>query len=90
MVDAETAVEQPEDQVDALLPRVALEAVEQAQRLEVDVRRHVVNVLFRTRRAGARQLDLALDSLEVAPTGEGPDDVVGIADRLPRRLGHQN
>ena len=76
----EAPVEQPCDQLDALLSRVALEAVEQPQRLEVDVRRHVVNVLFRARRAGPKQLHLALDSLDVPGTRKRPGEVVGIAD----------
>ena len=65
VVEVEAPVEQPADQLDALLPRIALKAVEQAQRLEVGVRRHAVNVLFRARRAGPKQLHLALDALDV-------------------------
>ena len=40
VVDVESAVQQPGDQVDALLARIALEAVEQTQRFEI-VRSHV-------------------------------------------------
>src|SRR6478672_7756026 len=74
VVEAEASVEQPVDQVDALVPRIALEAVEQAQRLEVGVRRHVVNVLFGTRCAGPKQFHLALDALEMTGTGERPGE----------------
>ena len=72
MVEVEPAVQQPGDQVDALLARLALEAVEQTQRFEIDSAAMCVNVLFLTCRAGPEQLHFALDSLDVPRTGERP------------------
>jgi hypothetical protein len=78
------------DQVDALLPRIALQAVEHAQRLELGVRSHGVNVLFRIRRACPKQLHLALDPFEVPRAGERPGEFVGIADLLVHRFGDEH
>ncbi len=76
VVEVEAAVKQPGDQIRPFLSGLALQAVEQPQRLEIDVRRHVVNVLFRPCRAGPEQLHLALNALEVPRTRERPGEVV--------------
>ena len=90
MVQVEAPVKQPGDQLSAFLSRVALQAVEQPQRLEIDVRRHVVNVLFRACRAGPEQLDLAFDAFEVPRTRERPGEVVGITDCVAYGFGDQH
>jgi hypothetical protein len=84
LLDRKAAVEQPRDQVSAFSARVTLEAVEQTQRLEIDVCHHNTNVLFTIRRTGAVQLHLSIDALEVprprerrGEAGSGTDCIAG-------------
>jgi hypothetical protein len=51
VVDGKAAIEQPSDQLRALLARLAFEAVKQAQRLDIEVR-HSVNTIPRRQPGG--------------------------------------
>src|SRR6202000_263288 len=64
VLDTEALVEQPLDEFGTLLARRSVETVKQAQRLEIEVCRHVVNLkphLILRGNAGAAQLHFGLD-----------------------------
>jgi hypothetical protein len=90
LLDRKAAVEQPRDQVSAFMARITREAIEQTQRLDIDVCRHNTNVLVTIRRAGAVQLHLSLDALEVPRTRERPGEAGSGIDCIARGFGNQH
>jgi hypothetical protein len=72
------------------MARITLEAIEQTQRLDIDVCRHNTNVLVTIRRAGAVQLHLSLDALEVPRTRERPGEAGSGTDCIARGFGNQH
>ena len=89
MVDAEALVEQPFDEFDALLAGLAVEAVKQAQRVEIEVCCHIANLKPANLilGGGARFLPTAIGLSLPHPTRECP--IVGPSfESLPLRSDH--